>query len=76
MTRQYGFGITLPEQYEQVIPTLVMFPILILMYVRLARREEREVQKEFSDAYAHYAAITPAFFPRALRPASRAVRNT
>jgi protein-S-isoprenylcysteine O-methyltransferase Ste14 len=41
-----------------------MFPILVVMYVRLARQEEREVLKEFGEAYAHYAANTPAFFPR------------
>jgi protein-S-isoprenylcysteine O-methyltransferase Ste14 len=44
--------------------TLVMFPILVVMYVRLARREEPEVMKEFGEVYAHYAANTPAFFPR------------
>jgi protein-S-isoprenylcysteine O-methyltransferase Ste14 len=43
--------------------TLVMFPILVTMYVRLARREEREVLTEFGETYAHYAANTPAFFP-------------
>lgn len=45
------------------IPTLVMFPILVTMYVRLARREEREVLAEFGSAYAHYADRTPAFIP-------------
>jgi methanethiol S-methyltransferase len=44
--------------------TLVMFPILVWMYVRLARREEREVRIEFGEAYARYAASTPAFVPR------------
>ena len=34
------------------------------MYVRLARREEREVLAEFGAVYARYAADTPAFFPR------------
>ena len=29
------------------IPTLAMFPVLVWMYVRLARREEREALKEF-----------------------------
>jgi protein-S-isoprenylcysteine O-methyltransferase Ste14 len=36
-------------------PTLLMlgeFPILVWMYVRLARQEEREVRAEFGDAYA------------------------
>ena len=41
-----------------------MFPILLTMYVRLARREEREVQLEFGEAYTRYAANTPGFFPR------------
>ncbi|MGB3683954.1 MAG: isoprenylcysteine carboxylmethyltransferase family protein [Rubrobacteraceae bacterium] len=44
--------------------TLVMFPVLGVMYVRLARREEREVREEFGEEYARYAANTPAFFPR------------
>lgn len=44
--------------------TLIMFPILVTMYVRLARREERDALAEFGDAYARYAATTPAFFPR------------
>ena len=44
--------------------TLAMFPVLVFMYVRLARHEEREVAAEFGEAYAHYAARVPAFFPR------------
>lgn len=44
--------------------TLLMFPILVTMYVRLAHREEREVLTEFGEAYARYAVTTPAFFPR------------
>jgi protein-S-isoprenylcysteine O-methyltransferase Ste14 len=51
--------------------TLLMFPILVWMYVRLARREEREVRAEFDDAYARYAAVTPAFFPRLRRAMQR-----
>ncbi len=44
--------------------TLIMLPILVIMYVRLARREEREVLAEFGEQYARYAQNTPAFFPR------------
>jgi len=47
--------------------TLAMFPVLTYMYLRLARREEREVEDEFGDNYRRYAAATPAFFPH-LRP--------
>lgn len=43
--------------------TLVMFPILVTMYVRLARREERETLAEFGEAYTDYAVQVPAFFP-------------
>jgi methanethiol S-methyltransferase len=44
--------------------TLVMFPILVYMYVRLARMEESEARKEFGDRYERYAARTPGFIPR------------
>jgi protein-S-isoprenylcysteine O-methyltransferase Ste14 len=44
--------------------TLIMFPILVFMYVRLARHEEREVLAEFGEKYRRYMLSTPAFFPR------------
>ncbi|HEX9741317.1 MAG TPA: isoprenylcysteine carboxylmethyltransferase family protein [Nitrospiraceae bacterium] len=44
--------------------TLGMFPVLVWMYVRLARQEEREVRAEFGDAYDRYAARVPGFVPR------------
>ena len=53
------------------LPTLAMFPILVVVYVRLARREERDALAQFGDAYARYAAVTPGWLPR-LRPASTA----
>jgi protein-S-isoprenylcysteine O-methyltransferase Ste14 len=46
------------------ILTLAMFPILVVMYVRLARHEEREAVAEFGEQYVAYAARTPGFFPR------------
>ena len=49
--------------------TLVMFPILVTMYVRLARREERETPAEFGDEYARYMASVPAFIQRRHRTA-------
>jgi protein-S-isoprenylcysteine O-methyltransferase Ste14 len=44
--------------------TLAMFPVLVWMYLRLARREEQEIRREFGAEYARYAERTPAFFPR------------
>lgn len=52
------------------LPTLVMFPILVAMYVRLARREEREVLEEFGEEYRRYAAATPRFVPAFRRSAA------
>ena len=56
--------------------TLIMFPILVLMYVRLARREERDAIAEFGQAYADYAAATPAFFPHLSTLSSIRYNNT
>lgn len=50
-------------QWPTII-TLLMFPILTYMYIRLARIEEKEAYAEFPEEYSKYAANTPAFFPR------------
>jgi protein-S-isoprenylcysteine O-methyltransferase Ste14 len=55
--------------------TLVMFPVLVYMYARLARREEREVEAEFGEAYRRYAARVPGFIPRLRAPAQRQGSN-
>ncbi len=44
--------------------TLAMFPVLVVMYLKLARSEEREATAAFGDAYRSYMADVPAFFPR------------
>jgi protein-S-isoprenylcysteine O-methyltransferase Ste14 len=43
--------------------TIVMYPILLIMYYKLARREEKQVQQEYGDAYLKYIESTPMFFP-------------
>ena len=53
-----------PSCLVPTLVTLAMFPILVFMYVHLARREERDARTEFGDAYARYKANTPAFFPK------------
>jgi len=44
--------------------TLAMFPVLVFMYARLARVEERESLATFGDAYRQYMADVPGFMPR------------
>lgn len=46
------------------ILTLLMFPVLVWMYVRLAKNEEREAHEHFGNKFEEYAAKVPAFFPR------------
>lgn len=45
------------------IVTLVMFPVLVYMYVRLARTEERWALAQFGDEYRKYMQQVPAFVP-------------
>jgi protein-S-isoprenylcysteine O-methyltransferase Ste14 len=55
----FGFLLQWPT-----LVTLAMFPVLVIMYALLARREESEMEREFGDAYRAYAARTPRFLPR------------
>ena len=51
--------------------TLVMFPVLLLMYGRLALTEEAEMRAQFGEAFEQYARCTPRFIPHwGKRPAS------
>tara|TARA_R110002096_G_scaffold110377_2_gene241268 strand:- start:1521 stop:2171 length:651 start_codon:yes stop_codon:yes gene_type:complete len=54
----FGFLLQWPT-----LPTLVMFPILVVVYVRLATREEQMAVKEFGDEYLRYMETTPAWVP-------------
>ena len=44
--------------------TLAMFPVLVFMYVRLARVEERESLAQFGAEYERYMREVPGFIPR------------
>lgn len=46
------------------ILTVVMFPILVVMYVKLAGTEEKEALADFGEAWRNYAETVPAFVPR------------
>ena len=52
--------------------TLVMYPVLIVMYALLARREEKEMIDQFGDAYRRYRAAVPAFVPKLIAPRTTA----
>jgi protein-S-isoprenylcysteine O-methyltransferase Ste14 len=55
------FGFLL--QWPTVL-TIAMFPVLVTMYGYLARREEQDMEAQFGQAWRHYAARTPRFFPK------------
>ena len=47
--------------------TLAMFPVLIWMYARLAKREEADSRGIFGEEWDLYSAAVPAFIPRLKR---------
>lgn len=55
----FGFLLQWPT-----LVTLVMFPILFFVYARLAKTEEKMMEKEFGNEYRQYASKTPAFMPK------------
>lgn len=57
------------------ILTLLMFPVLVWMYVRLARSEERAAREQFGKEYEIYAARVPAFFPRFGKTGGQQIQN-
>lgn len=61
----FGFLLQWPT-----IPTLVMFPILVFVYVRLAKYEEGIALDEFGGEYEVYKETTPRFIPQIGRVAS------
>ncbi len=58
----FGFLLQWPT-----ILTLAMFPVLVVMYLRLARTEEREALAEFGDAYRRYTKTVPPCGPHLAR---------
>ena len=55
----FGFLLQWPT-----LVTLVMFPILVFFYARLAKLEEKEMIRTFGKEYESYAKKTPAFIPK------------
>jgi protein-S-isoprenylcysteine O-methyltransferase Ste14 len=55
----FGFLLQWPT-----LVTLMMFPVLVFMYARLGRNEERQAEAEFGTAWRDYAAHTRRVLPR------------
>ncbi|NWG54774.1 MAG: isoprenylcysteine carboxylmethyltransferase family protein [Hydrogenophilaceae bacterium] len=62
-------------QWPTII-TALMFPVLVVMYVRLAKFEEREAEARFGEEWRAYAARTPGFIPRLGRKPARATAQS
>lgn len=49
-------------QWPTII-TLVMFPVVMYLYYRLSKYEERKLQEKFGQVFTDYRNSTPAFVP-------------
>lgn len=46
------------------IPGIVLWPLLVLLYYRLSKREDQYLAETFGTQYSEYAQRTPMLFPR------------
>jgi protein-S-isoprenylcysteine O-methyltransferase Ste14 len=58
------------------LPGLLMWPVLVLLYVRQAHREEAELARRFGEAYQAYARRTPGWFPHRPQAICRSSQTT
>ena len=65
----FGFLLQWPT-----LVTLAMFPVLVWIYARLARREEAAARAAFGPVWDDYARRVPAFFPRIRAVSGTALR--
>lgn len=56
----FGEGIV----HWPTIVSVAAFPIIVLAYTLLARKEERQVVEKFGDEYREYRRHVPMFIPR------------
>jgi protein-S-isoprenylcysteine O-methyltransferase Ste14 len=56
--------VTLGMMFEwATLPLLIMWPILAVLYYRLAKKEEADMEKEFGNEYVEYRRRTSMFLP-------------
>lgn len=68
-TQYVGFLVVMIG-YLLMWPTIItplMFPVLVVMYVRLAKKEEWIVEAEHGEKYEKYKEVTSAFIPNFLK---------
>jgi len=53
------------------LPTLVMAPILMARYIKLAKEEEQDLESVFGETYRRYRQRVPGLWPRVRRRAAR-----
>jgi protein-S-isoprenylcysteine O-methyltransferase Ste14 len=46
------------------LPLLIMWPLLLIIYYRLAKKEEADMEIEFGRKYVEYRRRTGMFLPR------------
>jgi len=49
----------------------LLWPVLVIIYYRLAKKEEREVEQEFGEKYREYRRTVPMFIPFTLMRKAR-----
>lgn len=52
-------------QWPTII-TMIMAPILLIMYTKLAKKEEKKMVEFFGEKYVEYRKLVPAFIPKRL----------
>lgn len=46
------------------IPTLLLWPALVILYYRLAKKEDKKMEEKFGEEYRTYSRSVPMFIPR------------
>lgn len=46
------------------LTSLIMYPVMLFAYNRLARREDRDLEQRFGQAYLKYKQLVPAWIPK------------
>jgi protein-S-isoprenylcysteine O-methyltransferase Ste14 len=52
--------------------TAILYPVLVVIYIRLAKKEDSDVEKEFGETFRKYKESIPAFLPRIRKKAAPA----